>query len=125
MSIGFLIAAIVSGIAFFVHWIAGTKEVKSPLLDSGMDDQPKYTLYLVWHCCTVILLAVTIGYVWAAFDSMAWDVGLILTLLVGLCAIWGAVLQLGHKRPFLSLPQWVGFAVIVMAAVSSLMSGNA
>lgn len=122
MAVGFLIAAIVSGVAFFVHAIQGTSEVKAPLLDSAMAEGPKYTLYLAWHCCTLALGTVTLGFAWAAFVPSAWDVGAIMTLTTGLCTIWGLLLQRQAGVGFLVLPQWSGFLVITLAGLWSLVA---
>ena len=124
MIIGFLIAAIVSALLFGVHLFVGTGEVHAPLMESGIDQGPRYTLYLVWHMVTVLLGVMAAGFAWAAFVPSAWDVGVVLVVMAGLCTVWGAWLQMSAKLPLAVLPQWTGLAAVCGAGAWSLIFGT-
>ena len=121
MATGFIIAAVISGIAFVVHAFSGTKLVKGPLFEGVAEEQPRLTLFLVWRCATIILGVVSVGFLWAALSPDAWEVGAIAVVMTGACGLWGACLQISSRVKFFKPPQWVGFLAIAVAGASSLV----
>lgn len=50
-----LFASVLAAFVTGVHVVAGGKDVASPLLASGLADEPRLTLYAAWHMVSALL----------------------------------------------------------------------
>ncbi len=107
-----LSAAVLAAFVTAVHVIAGGKDVASPLLASSISEEPRLTLYAVWHMVSVLLGISAAALVRAAMPKhqagMASAVRLLALLwgASGLVFLVVAATQAGEGL-FLKLPQWV------------------
>jgi hypothetical protein len=107
-----LIAGLLATLTFAVHLFLGGADVAAPLLASALDEEPKLTLYAVWHMVSMALglsaLALFVGSLprheqparyLVRFVSLLWCAFAIVCLVI-------AALQPGLDW-FLRLPQWI------------------
>lgn len=121
---GFAAAAALSLITFGVHTFVGGVFVARPLLAArDLTPASRWLNYYCWHMVTVLLLAMSGGYAWAATRPEALDLAVFLTLLAAifspLCV--GVALRGGiapWKFPAASL-----FALIAIAGVVGCLDG--
>jgi hypothetical protein len=109
-----LIASLLTTFIAAIHLFAGGADVAAPLLASSLAEEPRFTLYAVWHLVTVTLVLSAIAlYVsalprhaaaaryLAVFISVLW-------LCFGLVFLVVAFTQPGEGLLF-KLPQWILF----------------
>lgn len=121
MNEGLGIAALFTGVTWLIHTFIGGPAIAGPLLASSLEPVPKLTNYYCWHLVTLTLAAMAIAYGYAAFQPLARDLAVFVTLLALSFMIFGMVLTLWKRRRILELPQWMLFALIVGAATAGLL----
>ncbi|MDQ3486934.1 MAG: hypothetical protein M3468_04260 [Acidobacteriota bacterium] len=109
----FLLSASILAIATTaIHVFAGGNDVATPLLASQLSEEPRLTLYAVWHMATVALglsaLAFFVGAIprYSAGSRSMIQFASVLWLAFGAVFIVVAATQPGSGL-FLKLPQWV------------------
>lgn len=119
-------AAILSAVTAGIHFWAGGHDVVDPLLAArDLTEAAKFTAYYCWHMVSVLLVAMSIGFGYAALSAGG---GRALAIaLVALCAafvllsLWvGFVSGLGPWQ----LPQWVLFLPIGLLGCLGLRQGR-
>ena len=106
------VAAGRSAATTLVHIFAGGKSAARPLLDSTLDDEPKYTNYYCWHMVTIIIAAMSACYLASASGVATLEAAVIATLLAFAFAGWSGALIVLAKQNTKTLPQWVLFLAI-------------
>jgi len=107
-----LSAAILAAITTAVHAFVGGNDVAAPLLASQLGEEPRLTLYAVWHMATVALglsaLAFFVGALprYAAGSRSMVQFASVLWLAFGAVFVVVAATQPGSGL-FFKLPQWV------------------
>jgi hypothetical protein len=125
MSVPLLVAAAIALVTFFIHTLAGGKEVARPLLQSAeLSRVPKLTMYYCWHIVTLLLLALAgaLGYA-AVFEPSNRPLLVLCLLLAGGCSLWNVALMLGTRSKLWQLPQWTLFAAIAAPIAWHLARG--
>jgi hypothetical protein len=61
MNKSLLIASLLTAFIAAVHIFAGGNDVAAPLLASSLAEEPRLTLYAVWHLVTITLLLSTVA----------------------------------------------------------------
>jgi hypothetical protein len=95
-------AAALSALTFAVHTFVGGKFVARPLLaDRSLPAASKWLNYYCWHITTLLLVAMTVGYIHAARTGA----GVELVIFMGVCSaafsvLSGAVAIKGGINPF-------------------------
>ncbi len=121
MNLYLSIAAVLTFITWGVHTFIGTRDVAGPLLASDIEPVAKFTNYYCWHITTIVLGAMSGGYLYAAAYPQGWDVGLFVTLLSGGFFLYGLALIVQKGQATADMPQWVAFAVITAVSVVGLL----
>ena len=107
-----LFASVLAAFVTGVHVVAGGKDVASPLLASGLADEPRLTLYAAWHMVSALLGISALVLVRASLPPH--QAGMVSAVrLVAL--LWLAsrfvFLVVAATQPgeglFLKLPQWI------------------
>lgn len=109
-----LTASLATAFTAVVHLFAGGTDVAAPLLASSLADEPRLTLYAVWHLVSVTLVLsaaalyvcalphhAAVGRYLALFISVLW-------LSFGMVFLVVAFTQPGEGL-FLKMPQWILF----------------
>jgi hypothetical protein len=117
---GFAAAAVLSLFTWAIHTFVGGPVVAGPLLTSEMKPVPKLTNYYCWHLVTLVLLAMSGGYAYAAIRPGGRDVAVLLSIMAASFCIWSVLLFTWKKRKALELPQWILFLSITCAALWGL-----
>ena len=116
-----LLASVLAAFVTSVHVVAGGRDVAIPLLASGLGDEPRLTLYAVWHMVSallgisaVVLARATLPKHQVAMASAVRLVAL-LWLASGFVFLAVAATQPGEGL-FLKLPQWILLLPVGMLA---------
>lgn len=113
-----LSAGILSIMASLIHLFLGGRSIARPLLNANdLQDIPKYTQYYCWHIVTIVLAMMGVGYFYAAVQSSAQDVALIMTTLAASFCILGLILPLIFKQPYKHMPQGWMFLPITLLGI--------
>ncbi len=119
---GFALAALICLITFAVHTFVGGKYAARPLLAArDFDRASRWLNYMTWHMVTVLLLAMTAGYAWAAFVPQAREVGILLTALAAVLSplsVW--VAMKGGIKPWRFPSSWL-FLLVLGAGFVGIM----
>ncbi|MEO1613273.1 MAG: hypothetical protein AAFU55_13115, partial [Pseudomonadota bacterium] len=110
-------AAGLSALTACVHAFLGGRDVAKPLLEADMARAPKLTNYYCWHIVTIVLVAMTLGFAYAATAPSAVASAVTWTLIAAAFAIWSVALFLWKRMHPFALPQWALFAPIAALGV--------
>ncbi len=114
-------AAIASGLTGLLHVFGGGRTIVKPLLESTMEETPKYLNYYCWHIITMLLITMTLVFFYGSTNSTAHDLTLVFSLLSAGCVVWSLGLSLWIKKTVFGFPQWMFFLPIaVMGVIGSL-----
>jgi hypothetical protein len=117
---GLAAASGLSLVTWALHTFVGGPATAGPLLASSLPPVAKYTNYYCWHLVTIVLLALSTAFGYAALVPSGLDVAVFATVVVGAFSLWSVLLVLWkHRRPW-QLPQWLLFLAIGAAALSGL-----
>ncbi|MEM8615877.1 MAG: hypothetical protein AAGF20_02975 [Pseudomonadota bacterium] len=108
MNIWILAAAGLSAVTTLIHFFAGGREIARPLLDADdLQKIAKLTNYFCWHLITLVLAAITTGFVYIAYhpNELALLIGL--SVLCLLFAVLNAGIILRYRVSPLLMPQWL------------------
>ena len=121
---GFLLAAAIAGfITCGIHVTAGGRDIARPLLAArDLADVPKLTHYYCWHLVTIVLFALGVAFLWAAYDPGAAELAWFATAIALAFMIWGLALVVWKRQPTRLMPQWTLFAVIAALGLAGLWS---
>ena len=121
MNYYFLVSCILSLAVWGIHTFMGGPEVAKPLLESSLDNVPKYTNYYCWHIVTGILFLNGCGYGYLAFNSGSKELGMFITILVGFCMLWSLLLNAVFRLRWVRFPQWILFFAVFVPAVLGMV----
>jgi len=107
-----LSASILATATTIVHAFAGGGDVAAPLLASQLSEEPRLTLYAVWHMATVALGLSALAFFVGALPRYSADSRSMVQFASVLWLAFGAVfVVVAATQPgsglFLKLPQWV------------------
>ncbi len=117
MNFGFAIASGLALAVWAIHTFLGGPTVARPLLASEMDELPKLTNYYCWHLVTLTLLAIGLGYLYAAFVPGGRDIAALVTALSLSFAGWGLILVFWKRQRTVDMPQWILFVIVATAGM--------
>ncbi len=123
MNMYFLIAAVAGAAIALIHMIGGGQTAARPLLESGLADNPKFTNYYAWHIVTIVLIAMSAGYLMAAFNASHTNLAVMMTLLNAAFALWSVLLIVWKRQPIWELPQWVLFLPVAVIGALGIWLG--
>ena len=121
-----LSASILATATTAIHAFAGGADVATPLLASQLSEEPRLTLYAVWHMATVALglsaVAFFVGAMprYAAGGRSMVQFAALLWLAFGAVFIVVAATQPGSNLLF-KLPQWV---LLIPAGLLAMVGAN-
>ena len=119
LNVFFLSAAIAAALVTMIHCYLGGRKVAQPMLQlDDVPDRVKYINYGCWHFASITLVLQSLGFLWAAFDSDAYELAVFGVALSALTVLWSVTLNIWKKQSFLSIPHWAMFSVIVLLAVA-------
>jgi len=122
MNVYLVAAAVVCLLIWAAHTFLGSPEIAGPLLRADMPPVPKLTNYYCWHLVTIVLLAMSGGFLYAALVPSGRDVAWIMTALSAAFCVWGFALVVWKRQRSAHMPQWIFFAVLTAVAVPGLVS---
>lgn len=117
MNLCLLIASLIAAFTTGIHVFLGGADVAAPLLLSTLADEPRLTLYVVWHMASLTLglsaFALFIGSLPRYSQSARYLVLFISVLWLGFAVIFivVALIQPGDGWLF-KLPQWILLAPV-------------
>lgn len=125
-----IIAAFLAAVTAAIHIFAGGADVAAPLLASSMAEEPKLTLYAVWHMASV---ALTLSAVALFVGSLPRHAQASRYLVLFVSALWGAFgvvfLVVVAMQPdsgwLLKLPQWILLLPVGVLGLWAHRSGSA
>ena len=115
-----LVASVLTFLTWCVHTFMGTRDIAGPLLRSEMDPVPKYTNFYCWHGITVVLAAMSGGYLYAALVPAGRDLAVFVTAIGVALSLLGLLLVFRLNQKTIDMPQWVLFAIISAVAIPGL-----
>jgi hypothetical protein len=109
-----LFAALLTACIAAVHLFAGGTDVATPLLVSSLAEEPRLTLYAVWHLVTVTLVLSAIALYVSALPRHAIAAHYLALFISVLWLCFGVVfLLIASTQPgeglFFKMPQWILF----------------
>lgn len=120
------LASVLAAAVTIIHVWAGGKDIAEPLLASQLAEEPRLTLYAVWHMVSALLgiSAVTLGRAAmpgrGAATAPAVRLIAVLWIVSGLVFLLVAATQPGEGL-FLKLPQW---ALLIPVGVLAWLGAN-
>lgn len=116
----YIAAAVVCLATLAAHGVLGTQHIARPLLDADLAPVPKYVALFCWLAVGLVVLVMTVGFAFAAFNE---GVGPLVVALICLAA-GAAILNLlvifyGSQSAF-DMPQWIFFALIAGLGIVGL-----
>ena len=121
MNYYYLAASFISLVVWAAHTFGGGPQVAKPLLESSMEDVPKYTNYYCWHLITGVLFLNALGYGYLSFDTKARELAIFITLCVLFSMLWSLALNAIFRLSWVSFPQWLLFLAVLVPAVLGLL----
>jgi hypothetical protein len=108
------IAALMTAFIAAVHLFAGGADVAAPLLASALAEEPRLTLYAVWHLVTVTLVLSAVALYISALPRHAAAARYLALFISVLWLCFGAVFfVVACTQPgeglFFKMPQWILF----------------
>ena len=98
-----------------IHTFVGERWVARPLLAADrLGTVSKLTAFYCWHMVTILLFAMTAGFVRAASVPAAHELGVACTALAGTFAVWSVALVIWARVSPRILPQWALFLPMVV-----------
>lgn len=121
--IGFAMASAAAAAGVGIHGFVGSRRVVQPLLRArDLTPASRWLMFLCWHAVTLVLVALSAGFAWAAWDPAANPVGGFLAALTGsLAALTLYVCLRAGFRPW-RVPPFVLFTLMTAAAAWSAFS---
>ncbi|MDO8925581.1 MAG: hypothetical protein Q7U94_01565 [Sideroxyarcus sp.] len=109
-----LIASLLTALIAAIHLFAGGADVATPLLASALAEEPRLTLYAVWHLVTVTLVLSAIALYVSALPRHAAAARYLALFISVLWLCFGLVfLAVVSTQPgdglLFKLPQWILF----------------
>lgn len=121
LNIALLVAAVLCLVIACIHTFVGSRTDVTPLLESGVPEPAKSTLYFCWHLVTIVLFMMTGLFAWSAFDSSELLPAIAATFMSVMFAFLGFLVALIRKcSPFKDLPQGVMFVVLSAIGILGL-----
>jgi hypothetical protein len=121
--IGFVVAGGTAVLGAGIHTFFGSAKVVQPFLKArDLRPAPKWLMFLCWHAVSVLLVALAVGFGWAAWSGEGRDVGLGLTVLAGLLAALTFYVARRARFNPLKLPPFVLFCLMTVGGAWGLMS---
>lgn len=119
-------AALLAAFTAAVHIVAGGGDVAVPLLASSLDGTLKWTLYVVWHMVSVVLVLSAVAlFVGAVPRHAASSRYLVRFVSVLWCAFGALFLAVAALQPesggLFALPQWI---VLLPVGVLGVLGGR-
>ena len=108
-------AASISTLTLLAHIFGGGKSIAKPVLDSDLDNEPKYASYYCWHMVTIVIAFMAVCFVFTALAIASVDLAIAATVLAGLFTLWSIFLTVWKKQTVLTLPQWILFLPIAIS----------
>lgn len=121
MNLSLIIAAVIALITWAIHTFVGTRQIAGPLLAAEMRPEPKYTNFYCWHLVTIVLLAMSGSFAYAAWVPAGRDVAIVATILSLSFMLWSAILIAWKYPKPMRLPQWILFGAISVAGVLGVL----
>jgi len=121
--IGFAVASAAAAAGVAIHGFVGSRRVVQPLLKAPhLPPASRWLMFLCWHAVTILLVALTAGFGWAASDPAANPVGGFLAALTGsLAALTLYVCRRAGFPPW-RVPPLVLFTLMTAAAAWSILT---
>lgn len=117
----FFAAASVAFTAFIMHTFTGGVRVARPLLaDTTLPKASKWLNYYCWHIATVLLLAMCVSYIYAAFQPGCADVAALMTALALVLSCLSAWVAMKGAIPPLRFPSTSLFAAAAALGAAGL-----
>ncbi len=117
MNYWFLGAGSINLLWAFIHLFLGGRDIARPLLNSpNLEASVKYVLYVCWHVTTLVLVAISIMFLVAAYmSSQALVLSMIATLLTIAIVIMGLVIPPVLGQSYKIVPQgWLFVPVAIL-----------
>lgn len=107
-----LSASILAAVTAAIHTFVGGQEIATPLLNSQLPEEPRLTLYAVWHMATVVLALSAAALFAGAMPRYAVSGRSMVLFISALWLAFGAVFVIvATIEPgsglYFKLPQWV------------------
>jgi hypothetical protein len=107
-----VVAAFLAAFTALVHLFAGGPDIAAPLLASTLADEPRLTLYAVWHMATVALALSALALFVAALPRHAAAARYMVLFISALWCAFGivflSVIAIQQEGEWLfKLPQWL------------------
>jgi hypothetical protein len=122
-----LFAALLTTFIAAVHLFAGGADVAAPLLASSLEEEPRLTLYAVWHLVSLTLVLSAIALYVSALPQHAVASRYLALFISILWLGFGAVfLVVAFTQPgeglLLKMPQWILFLPVGVLGLWGLFS---
>lgn len=118
----FFTAGAISAINWSVHTFVGGREIARPLIAaSDLAPIPKFTQYFCWHLVTIALAAISLGFLYAAVQPKAQDLGVAVSLLTLSFGALGLVLPGRVGLTLTEMPQGVLLAPVGLIGLASVV----
>ncbi len=116
-----LAAGLAAGATTLIHIFAGGPTVAAPLLAAqDIDETPKLTNYYSWHLVSLMLIAMSGGFLYAAATPGEGAFAATWTLIAAASTGWSLTLIVWKVRPALDLPQWTLITLISALGAAGL-----
>jgi hypothetical protein len=122
-----LFAALLTAFIAAIHLFAGGTDVAAPLLASSLADEPRLTLYAVWHLVSVTLVLSAIALYVSALPQHAIALRYLALFISILWLCFGAVfLVVAFFQPgeglLFKMPQWILFVPVGLLGLWGIFS---
>lgn len=122
MNMLILLAGGASGIICLIHVFAGGRHIARPLLGArDLHDVPKYTQYYCWHLVTIVLAAMSLAFLYAAFSAGARDVAMVMGVIAAAFAVFGLLIVPITKQSYRQMPQGWLFLPVALLGIAGAM----
>lgn len=106
------LAGILAAATTGIHLVAGGNDIASPLLASSLAEEPRLTLYAVWHMASVAMGLSAIAFFVAAFSRRGAEMRAMVRFVSAMWLAFGAVFLViaatqGGTGLAFKLPQWI------------------
>jgi len=116
-----LAAGLAAGSTALIHIFAGGPTLAAPLLAAqDIDETPKLTNYYCWHLVSLMLIAMSGGFLYAAATPGEGALAATWTLIAAASAGWSLILIAWKRHPVMDLPQWTLFTLIAALGAAGL-----
>lgn len=116
------IAAFVSVLTFYVHFVVGGRRVAAPLLaDTTLPLASKWLNYYCWHVTTVLLAFLSAGFVWLAIHPHQPSLVFLCALTAALSVLSAWVARQAGISPLRFPSTWL-FATVALVSAAALLT---